>query len=161
MTMHFSLSTCSQKRLGMKPGDADEVLRHFELRVLTEGSGTQISGTTFVQWAAREVLRRARTLTVLARYAPRQMERPMNGPSARQQHGEAGPARISHRRRYMGAYYTWLNLTRLPKPEGSSFIELFEGSNEAISIAPGLAHGAVSTQPCELRRILIGPLSCR
>src|SRR5215472_4077455 len=37
---------------------ADPVLARFEMRLLTEGSGTQIFSTTFAQWAAREVLRR-------------------------------------------------------------------------------------------------------
>jgi hypothetical protein len=99
------------------------------------------------------VLRRARTLTLLARSAPRQIERPMNDlllDSSTEKQDPRGSLIDAD----MGAYYTWLNLTRLPKPEGSRFIELFEGSNEAISIAPGLAHGAVSTQPCELRQSL-------
>jgi hypothetical protein len=166
-TMHIARISCTvgpedlrsmltqmrPEQLGMKPGDADEVLRHFELRVLTEGSGTQIFSTTFVQWAAREVLRRARTLTLLARYAPRQTERPMNDLLLASSTEEQDP-RGSLIDADMGAYYTWLNLTRLPKPEDSRFIALFEGSNEAIAIAPGLAHGAVSTQPCELRQIL-------
>jgi hypothetical protein len=95
----------------------------------------------------------ARTLTLLARYAPRQMERPMNDLLLASSTEEQDP-RGSLIDADMGAYYTWLNLTRLPKPEDSRFIALFEGSNEAIAIAPGLAHGAVSTQPCELRQIL-------
>jgi len=33
---------------------ADPVLSRFDLKVLTEGSGTQIFSTTFAQWAARE-----------------------------------------------------------------------------------------------------------
>ena len=42
--------------LGMgKSGDP--VLERFQLKVLTEGSGTQIFSTTFAQWTAREILR--------------------------------------------------------------------------------------------------------
>lgn len=48
----------------------DEVLERFELRLLTEGSGTQIFSTVFAQWTAREVLRRAQPLTLLVRFAP-------------------------------------------------------------------------------------------
>ena len=64
----------------MKPEDAglnsggDEVLNRFQLSLLTEGSGTQVFSTTFVQWAAREALRRAQPLTMVARFAPRQRE---------------------------------------------------------------------------------------
>src|ERR1700727_3177186 len=63
--------------LGMdKAGDA--VLDRFQLKLLTEGSGTQIFSTTFAQWTAREALRRAQPLTLLVRFAPRQRQRPMN-----------------------------------------------------------------------------------
>ena len=56
----------------MKPEDAgfraggDEVLNRFQLSLLTEGSGTQVFSTTFVQWTAREALRRAQPLTMVA-----------------------------------------------------------------------------------------------
>ena len=59
-------------------GNGDEVMNRFEVKVLTEGSGTQIFSTTFAQWTAREVLRRAQPLTLLVRFAPRQRQRPMN-----------------------------------------------------------------------------------
>jgi len=58
----------------MKNTGGDAVLNRFQLSVLTEGSGTQIYSTTFVQWAARELLRRAQPLTLLARFAPRLRE---------------------------------------------------------------------------------------
>jgi len=47
----------------------------FDLKVLTEGSGTQIFSTTFAQWAAREALRRAQPLTLVVRFASRQRQR--------------------------------------------------------------------------------------
>ena len=40
----------------------DEVLDRFQVKLLTEGSGTQIFSTSFAQWAAREALRRAQPL---------------------------------------------------------------------------------------------------
>ena len=54
------------------------MLNRFQVSVLTEGSGTQFFSPTFVQWAARELLRRAQPLTLLARFAPRQTGRSMN-----------------------------------------------------------------------------------
>ena len=50
---------------------ADAMLTRFQLSLLTEGSGTQVFATTFVQWAAREALRRAQPITLLARFTPR------------------------------------------------------------------------------------------
>ena len=44
----------------------DEILQRFQLKLLTEGSGTQLFSTSFAQWTAREVLRRAQPLTLLA-----------------------------------------------------------------------------------------------
>lgn len=58
--------------------EADPVLAHFQLSLLTEGSGTQIFATTFVQWAARECLRRAEPETLLARFRARQRQQDMN-----------------------------------------------------------------------------------
>src|SRR5215469_806102 len=64
--------------LGMS---SDAVLDRFKLSLLTEGSGTQVFATTFVQWAARETLRRAQPITLVARFTPRQREK-RNGLSA-------------------------------------------------------------------------------
>jgi hypothetical protein len=132
----------------------DEVMRHFQLDLLTQGSGTQIFSTTFVQWAAREVLRRARPSTLVLRYAPRQAARPMNDlvfasatPEQLDPHGSMIDAD-------MGAYYTWLNLTRLSGAEKSRFIACHEGGSEAIAIAPALSASTLSTQTCTLRQIL-------
>jgi hypothetical protein len=132
----------------------DEVLRHFELDLLTQGSGTQIFSTTFVQWAAREVLRRARPHTLVLRYAPRQAERPMNDlvlASAAEEQLDPHGSMIDAD---MGAYYTWLNLTRLAGAEKSRFIACHEGGSEAIAIAPTLAAGTHSGQACTLQQIL-------
>src|SRR5437762_11451863 len=56
----------------------DAVLDRFQVKLLTEGSGTQVFSTTFAQWAAREASRRAQPLTLLVRFAPRQRQKPMN-----------------------------------------------------------------------------------
>ncbi len=70
------LAQLSPVDLGMgKSGDA--VLDHFQIKLFTEGSGTQVFSTTFVQWAAREALRRAQPLTMLVRFGPRQRQRSM------------------------------------------------------------------------------------
>jgi hypothetical protein len=132
----------------------DEVLRRFQLDLLTQGSGTQIFSTTFVQWAAREVLRRARPHTLVLRYAPRQAERPMNDlvlASATEEQLDPHGSMIDAD---MGAYYTWLNLTRLSGAEKSRFIACHEGGGEAIAVAPALSASTLSTQACTLQQIL-------
>src|SRR6476620_10551881 len=59
-------------------GGARAVMDYFKLSLLSQGSGTQFLSTTFVQWAAREVLRRAQPVTLLARFGPRMTQRALN-----------------------------------------------------------------------------------
>jgi hypothetical protein len=62
--------------LGLKRTLSDDVLRHFEANVLTQGAGCQIYSTTFVQWASRECPHRT-ALTLFSRFATRQVSAPM------------------------------------------------------------------------------------
>lgn len=139
----------------MKPADAgfgsgDGVLDRFQLSLLTEGSGTQVFATTFVQWAAREVLRRAQPLTLAARFAPRQRERQMNELLAeRQRPPELDPAG-SLIDADMGAYYNWLNQQRLAGDDTATFLAWFEDRTEAVAIGPTLERGKRSDSPIEL-----------
>src|ERR1039458_1567934 len=64
--------------LELQPGDfglahiGDQgILNHFKVNVLTQGSGPQIFSTSFVEWTAREAMRRAQPITMLVRFAPR------------------------------------------------------------------------------------------
>jgi hypothetical protein len=73
--LHTTLAQTTPEELGLG-GAADEaVLGRFQVNLLTEGSGTQLFSTTFVQWAAREILRRAQPATLLGRSAGRKAER--------------------------------------------------------------------------------------
>jgi hypothetical protein len=140
----------------MKPEDAgfraggDEVLNRFQLSLLTEGSGTQVFSTTFVQWTAREALRRAQPLTIVARFAPRQREKQMNELLAERQHQPELDPEGSLIDADMGAYYTWLNQQRLPGEEKSTFLAWFEDHGEAVAIAPTLERGKRSDSPIDL-----------
>ena len=142
----------------MQPGQlgitGEPVLNRFQADLLTLGSGTQVFSTTFVQWAAREALRRAQPLTLLARFAPRQREQPMNELLAGT-HPNNGPdphgALVDAD---MGAYYTWLNQQRLSEAEKASFLVWFEDHNEALAIGPAMDRGAESTQRLNLAQIL-------
>jgi len=136
-------------------GSADAVLDRFQLKLLTEGSGTQIFSTTFAQWTAREVLRRAQPLTLLVRYAPRQRQRPMNELlSASLDAPQVDPVG-SLIDADMGAYYNWLNQQRLAGAEQSSFLVWFEGHSEALAIGPGLPRGTQSSDSADLQQVLM------
>lgn len=132
----------------------DGVLDRFRLSLLTEASGTQVFSTTFVQWAAREALRRAQPLTLVARFAPRQRERPMNELLAETQRRPEPDPEGSLVDADMGAYYTWLNQQRLHGAEKASFLVWFENHSEALAIGPTLKGGSVSDAAADMEKLL-------
>jgi hypothetical protein len=139
--------------LGMdKTGD--EILNRFQLKLLTEGSGTQLFSTSFAQWAAREVLRRAQPLTLLVRFAPRQRQKPMNELLS----GMPGQSDVdvlgSLIDADMGAYYNWLNQERLAGAQSSCFLVWFEDHNHALAIGPSMPRGTESTSEADLGKLL-------
>jgi hypothetical protein len=152
--LHSMMAELRPEEVGLSAGTEHAVLNHFQLSVLTEGSGTQIFSTAFVQWTAREALRRARPLTLLARYAPRQRQRPMNELlSGKQQNVELDPAG-SLIDGDMGAYYTWLNQQRLSGADRSGFLVWFEGHADALAIGPSFPRGTESNNPVDLSEVL-------
>jgi hypothetical protein len=141
--------------LNAMPGQkADPVMERFRLKVLTEGSGTQIFATTFAQWTAREALRRAQPLTLLVRFAPRQKQKPMNEMIS----DSTKPAELDPVGSLVdgdfGAYYNWLNQQRLTGAEQSSFLVWFEGHNEAVAIGPSWPRGTQSNATADLKQLL-------
>jgi hypothetical protein len=144
----------------MRPSDVgldksgDALLSRFQLKLLTEGSGTQIFSTTFAQWAARETLRRAQPLTLLVRFAPRQRQKPMNELISATA-GNSEPDLIgSLVDGDMGAYYNWINQQRLPGAEQSSFLVWFEGHNSAVVIGPSVPRGTESSGATDIAQLL-------
>jgi hypothetical protein len=137
--------------LGLDTGDP--VLDRFQVRLLTEGSGTQIFSTTFTQWTTRDALRRAQPLTTLVRFAPRQRLKPMNELLSSKQAIPELDAVGSLVDGDMGAYYNWLNQQRLPGADQSAFLVWFEGNHQALVIAPGLPRGTQSSSPTNLEHL--------
>lgn len=143
----------------LRPGDlgftsGDEVLDRFRIKMLTEGSGTQIFSTTFVQWTTREALRRAQPLTLLARFAPRQRQRPMNEMLAETgEVVELDPAG-SLVDAEIGAYYHWLNQMRLSGATESAFLVWFEDKSHALAIGPTTPRATTSNSAIDLAQIL-------
>jgi hypothetical protein len=132
----------------------DPVLDRFQLKLLTEGSGTQIFSTTFAQWTAREALRRAQPCTLLVRFAPRQRQKPMNELlSGKQEQAELDPLG-SLIDADMGAYYNWINQQRLTGAEQSSFLAWFEDHEQAVVIGPAVPRGTESNSETDLSKLL-------
>jgi hypothetical protein len=144
----------------LKPSDlgmdnfSDAVLGRFQLKILTEGSGTQIFSTTFAQWAAREALRQAQPLTLLVRYAPRQRKRPMNELISNSHTEPQLDFTGSLVDADMGAYYHWINQQRLPGSSQSVFVAWFEDHQQAVLLSPTQPHGVESASPIDLGKLL-------
>ncbi len=58
----------------------------------------------------------------------------------------------------MGAYYTWLNMSRLSGADEMSFLAWFEGHGEAVAIGPGLPQGTTSDDRLSMKQV-VGLLS--
>lgn len=145
---------------GWRPEDlggkssGDPVLDRFQIRLLTEGSGTQIFSTSFTQWAAREALRRAEPSTLFVRFAPRQRQKPMNELIAPEgDRPELDPVGSLVDADF-GAYYNWLNQQRLPGADKSAFLAWFEGHSSAIVIGPSVPRGTESSEPTDMKQLL-------
>lgn len=148
------MAALSPTDLGLRGSADDAVLRHFEVKLLTEGAGTQVFSTTFVQWATREAMRRAQPITMLARFAPRQRMAPMNellkrNPLTQQTDPEGSLVDAD-----MGAYYTWINQGRLAGADQARFLAWFEGHGLAVAIAPSLPRDTTSGAATNMRKIL-------
>ena len=151
--LRSSLAQMSSAEINLSGGQ-DRVLDHFKLKILTEGSGTQIFSTTFVQWAAREALRRAQPLTLVTRFVPRQRQRPMNELLSPVLNAPELDPMSSLVDADMGAYYNWLNQQRLPGNAQSSFLAWFEDHNCAVLIGPSVPRGTESTKPTSIKELL-------
>jgi hypothetical protein len=147
--------------VGLKGEGEERILNHFKVSVLSDGSGVQFFSTTFVQWAAREVLRRAQPVTLLARFAPRLTERSMNetlmGVGSSPVFDPQGALVDAD----MGAYYTWLNQMRLTGADESSFLVWFEDHAEALVISPTSPRGAQSNDRVDLDQLVDQMLASR
>jgi hypothetical protein len=151
--LRSSLARLLPADLGMdNAGDA--VLDRFQVRLFTEGSGTQIFSTTFAQWTAREALRRAQPLTLLVRFAPRQRQKPMNELLLSTNPNPELDLTGSLVDADMAAYYHWINQQRLPGAVQSSFLVWFEGHHQALVIAPSLPRGVQSDSAMDLQELL-------
>jgi hypothetical protein len=139
-----------QREQGSIPGDP--VFNAFVQSVYGEGAGTQIFSTTFVQWSMRELLRRAQPVTLMARFGPRQRQSSMNEmfAEAAREMDFAGSAVDAD----FAAYYTWINMQRLPGAENASFVAYSLRDQRAVVIGPGFPRGTESPTPVSMEKLL-------
>ncbi len=147
------LARMRPSEVGLSDTGPNAALDRFQLSLLTEGAGTQIFATTFVQWAARECVRRAQPETLLLRYTPRQQAQTMNLMLSGAKPAAADPAG-SLVDADMGAYYTWLNMRRLTGADQLRFLVWFEGHGEALVIGPDLPRGTTSNSPMDMQKVI-------
>jgi len=148
------ISGLSPEDLDLTGTSSDAPLRRFEVNLITQGAGCQIFSTTFVQWAARESLHRAQPLTLFARFATRQRNAPMEQLLNRDPLKQPQDAEGSLIDADMGAYYTWINQSRLPGAEEARFLAWFEGQSIACAISPTLPEGTSSSRSISMGQIL-------
>jgi hypothetical protein len=144
-----------EKLSGANRGE-NAVLDHFQLSVFTEGSGTQIYSTTFVQWTAHELLRRSQPLTTFIRFTPRQSQRSMDELLADEGEIPTMDPEGSLVDADMGAYYIWLNQRHLIASNQATFLVWFEDHKEALIISPKHAPGTMSNEVINIHKILTG-----
>jgi len=151
--MRSLLARLRPDEIGLSDLGEEGVLNRFQLSLLTEGSGTQIFATTFVQWAARECIRRAEPETLLLRFSPRQRARSMN-----EMLSSAAPVALDPPGSLidadMAAYYTWIDLRRLSGSDELRFLVWHEDHGEALLIGPGLPRATSSDSSVSVAQLI-------
>ena len=131
----------------------DPVLARFYTELFTQSSGPQIFSTSFVQWAGRELARRAHPHTMLLRYAPRQRYAPFNellrtGTVAGMD--PEGALRDAE----MGAFYAWIEMDRISSPGQGTFFAWIEGTSQAVLIGSKAPRGTECSSAMRLKDAL-------
>ena len=159
--MRDRLAAVSPAQLRSALPTADPVLARFYTELFTQSSGPQVFSTSFVQWAGRELARRAQPETVVLRYAPRQAHRDLNQMFA----ADTKPgldAAGSFRDAEMGAFYNWLEMRRIAAAGKLTFIALIEAQPgaqpgpqpAAVILSSNAPVGSTCTTPLSLRQAL-------
>ncbi len=152
--MRDAMRALTPQQMGL-PEVTDPVLSDFATDVLVSGSGTQLYATTFVQWTAREVLRRAQPRTLVARFTPRNqstsMDLRLSEPGAEPPLDNAGSLIDTE----MAAHLTWVNLQRLPGADRAHFLAWHPGYGQAVLIGPGIPKGVQSQAKAGLHDLLL------
>jgi hypothetical protein len=152
--LHRQLDELNQSTPSGNESMPDPCLQNFAVSLLTEGSGTQIFSTSFVQWTTREVLRRAQPATILARFAPRQRQRSFNAMVAAASNRTDLDPDGSLIDADMAAYYAYLELMRLPGSDKAALLVWFEGHSQAFVASRNIPAGTQSDSPTTVAELL-------
>ena len=151
--MRTRLAAAAPSNLGGEVVSKDPVLQFFYTQLFTQGSGTQIFSTSFVQWAGRELARRAKPHTLLLRYGARQRYRGLNDmfdqPAEHQVDVQGSLADAE-----MDAFYNWIEMERISSPGRLTTLVWAEGSSRAVLISSLTKPNTVSKQPITVARAL-------
>lgn len=151
--MRTKLSEMSTQSAGSSRVATDPVLQRFYTELFTEGSGTQIFSTSFVQWAGRELARRAQPATLLLRYGARQRHRGLNEmveePNSTTPDPEGSLVDAE-----MNAFYNWIAMKRITAPGRLTTLAWAEGSSRAVLISPGTKPNTISKRPLTISQAL-------
>ena len=156
--LRSSLARLSPSELSVDGVTADPRVQRLIVSLFTEGSGTQIFSTSFVQWSSREILRRAQPVTMCARYGPRIRQQSFNAMVLAASSTGDGVNEVDAEGSLidadMGAYYTYLELMKLPQAENATFLVYVEGKAQAFWAGPGVPRGTHSDAQIKLGQIL-------
>ncbi|MBB5061805.1 hypothetical protein [Granulicella mallensis] len=151
--IHTRLTNTSWRDVGASEITSDPVLQRFYTELFTESSGPQIFSTSFVQWTGRELIRRAQPQTLLLRYTPRQSHRDM-----REMFASATPSSFdpqgSFRDAEMGAYYNWIEMSRIAAPGKLTFMAWVENKPFAVIAGAGAPAGTICATPMSIAEAL-------
>jgi hypothetical protein len=152
--LHQQLGRLGPAECGLQAVTSDPVMQRFILDLFTQGSGTQLYSTSFVQWAAREILRRAQPETLVVHAECRVRGEDINdlvgGKVAESDLDPAGSLVDTD----MAAYYTWLELQKLPDAKRAIFLAWFPGRREAFAASPFVPRNVTSESPIEISNAL-------
>ncbi len=152
--LHTELAELSERPPSGSRVSDDPRVQHFAMSLLTEGSGTQLFSTSFVQWATREILRRAQPVTLLTRFAPRQRQKPFNAMVESQASSTDLDPDGSLVDADMSAYYAYLEMNNLYNPEGSAFLVWFENHSQAMVAGRNVPAGTTNDSPTSIPELL-------
>jgi hypothetical protein len=140
--------------LGVTGVAADARLDHLFMSLLTQGSGTQLYSTSFVQAAGVELVRRARPTTLLLRFAPRRKPASINDMLNQRGQSAEMDAEGALVDADMGLYYAWLALRQQPGGEQARMLAYVEGQGEAFVVGPRATRGAEITTPMTVQQAI-------
>ena len=147
------LSAMQPDALGLGQVTTDPRLARFLVQVLTQGSGTQLYSTSFVQAAAVELVRRAQPQTLLLRFAPRRRPASMNDMLEQRAQGVELDADGALVDADMGLYYAWLAMRKGPGGERATLLAYVEGQGEAFVAGPTVTRGVESASPLTMEQL--------